>query len=150
MPYEPSCHGCCRTAPATRDGRTDAHPGACPGSIPAEQARPVPDDGGNTSYFTDRDSPSAALRAPSPRRIRSAVRSWAACDGGRRGRERHGGRARQWSVGGRAAHRRPLQQLAAVRPHDYDTAAATLALHDRARYSESETVVLPHACRIKG
>ncbi|GAA4887682.1 hypothetical protein ACFPM3_33905 [Streptomyces coeruleoprunus] len=29
-----------------------------------------------------------------------------------------------------------LQQLATARPHDYDTAAATLALHDRARYTD--------------
>ncbi|MEU7206595.1 hypothetical protein [Streptomyces sp. NPDC045470] len=29
-----------------------------------------------------------------------------------------------------------LQQLAAARPRDYDTAAATLALHDRARYTD--------------
>lgn len=29
-----------------------------------------------------------------------------------------------------------LQQLATARPRDYDTAAATLALHDRARYTD--------------
>ncbi|MFE6692034.1 hypothetical protein ACFVFQ_36890 [Streptomyces sp. NPDC057743] len=29
-----------------------------------------------------------------------------------------------------------LQQLATARPHDYDDAAATLALHDRARYTD--------------
>ncbi|MFJ7345819.1 hypothetical protein ACIQU3_36775 [Streptomyces sp. NPDC101110] len=30
----------------------------------------------------------------------------------------------------------PLQQLATARPRDYDDAAATLALHDRARYTD--------------
>ncbi|MGG8397708.1 hypothetical protein ACQ87O_00035 [Streptomyces lividans] len=36
----------------------------------------------------------------------------------------------------RTDHRRLLQQLATARPRDYDTAAATLALHDRARYTD--------------
>ncbi|MFF8392701.1 hypothetical protein [Streptomyces sp. NPDC016172] len=32
-----------------------------------------------------------------------------------------------------------LQQLATARPHDYDDAAATLALHDRDRYTDGCT-----------